>query len=302
MLAVVSLFTGAKEIDPLKLHSDNVDFLFFVISRVPRTLALMLTGAGLSIAGFIMQQVSQNKFVSPTTAGTLDAARLGMLGSIIVFPASSILTKIIFVLIFTFASTLIFMYIVQKIKFKDAVYIPLIGIIFGGVIGAIATFIAYSYEIVQNVTDWLMGDFSAVMQGRYETVFLILPVVILAYFFADKFTIAGLGKSFALNLGLSYATIVNIAMLIASIVVSTTVVSVGVIPFVGLIIPNMVSVYLGDNLRKNLPLSAMVGAIFLLACDIIGRIIIKPYEIPIGMTAGIIGGIVFLVLILKRRK
>ncbi|HMR18967.1 MAG TPA: iron chelate uptake ABC transporter family permease subunit, partial [Sphingobacterium sp.] len=113
---------------------------------------------------------------------------------------------------------------------------------------------------------------------------------------------AGMGEGFATNLGLSYNTIVTIGLLIVSLVVSATVVTVGAIPFVGLIIPNMVSLFVGDNLRRTLPFAAFWGAIFLLCCDIVGRLVVFPYEIPIGMMVGVIGGIVFLVLILRKSR
>lgn len=301
-LAWISLFTGAKVIDFSALFKDEDKLLVFTISRIPRTLSLILTGAGLSVAGFIMQQLSQNKFVSPTTSGGLEAAKLGILFGLLFFPGVSLLGKMGLAMSFTFAASLVFMFIVKMVKFKGSVYIPLIGIMFGNILGAVGTFFAYKHEIVQNTQEWLLGDFSAVLEGQYETIYLILPAVILAYIYADRFTIAGMGESFAKNLGLSYNAVVNIGLFAVALVVGSTVVTVGAIPFVGLIIPNLISMFTGDNLRRALPFSALAGAVFLLICDIAGRILIAPYEIPIGMTVGLIGGLVFLVLILKRNK
>lgn len=172
---------------------------------------------------------------------------------------------------------------------------------FGSILSAISTFFAYEKGIVQSTQEWLLGDFSSVMQGQYEAIYIILPAVILVYLFAERFTIAGMGESFAKNLGLSYNTIVYIGLFTVSIVVSSSVLTVGAIPFIGLIIPNLVSMVFGDNLRKILPIIAYVGAVFLIVCDLISRLIVFPYEVPIGMTVGIIGGIVFLILILKKK-
>lgn len=301
-LTWISLFTGAKQIRISELFSDGNALLFFLVSRVPRTLSLILTGAGLAVSGFIMQQLSQNKFVSPTTAGALDAAKIGILFGLIAFPAASLLTRMVFAMLFTFSASMVFMLIVKKVKFKNAVYIPLIGIMFGNIIGAAGTFFAYRYDIVQNTTDWLLGDFSSVMEGQYEAVYLILPAVFIAYVYADRFTIAGMGETFSKNLGLSYKSVVNIGLMAVALVVGASVVTVGSIPFVGLIIPNVVSMFAGDNLRRSLPHTALTGALFLLLCDIAGRWMIAPYEIPIGMMVGVIGGIFFIVLIARRDK
>ena len=274
--------------------------MFFLISRIPRTLSLVLTGAGLSIAGFVMQQMSQNKFVSPTTAGALDAAKMGILFSLILIPGVSLIGRMFWALVFIFLASLVFMLIVKRLKFLNSILIPLVGIMFGNILGAIATFFAYKNNIVQNTQEWLLGDFSAVMEGQYEAIYLILPAVLLIYFYADHFTIVGMGDSFAKNLGLSYKTIINIGLFSVALVVSASVVTVGAIPFVGLIVPNIISMVSGDNLRKTLPYCAFLGAILLLVCDILGRMIVFPYEIPIGMMVGIVGGIAFLIMIIKR--
>lgn len=296
------MFTGIKTIRFTDLFVDGEELMFFLVSRIPRTLSLILTGAGLSIAGFIMQQISQNKFVAPTTAGALDAAKMGILFALIFIPEAPLMGKMFSALIFTFFASLLFMLIIKRVRFRNVIFIPLVGIMFGNILEAIATFFAYENNIVQNTQEWLLGDFSAVMQGQYETIYIILPIVIFTYLYADRFTIVGMGDSFAKNLGLSYGVIVNIGLFAVSLVVSASVVTVGAIPFVGLIIPNVVSMIFGDNLRKTLPYSAFLGAIFLLFCDLLGRIMIFPYEIPIGMMVGIIGGIVFFILIVKRNK
>lgn len=302
ILLWISLFTGVQDIKFSELFTDSEKLIFFGVSRIPRTLALLLVGAGLSVCGFIMQQLSQNKFVSPTTAGTLDAAKMGILFGLILVPGGSLIARMSFSMLFTFLACLIFVMIVKRVRARNTVIIPLVGIMFGNIIGAVATFFAYKNNIVQNTQEWLLGDFSSVMEGQYETIYLILPAVLLAYIYAERFTIAGMGESFATNLGLSYNAIIIIGLLIVSLTVSATVVTVGSIPFVGLIIPNMVSLFVGDNLRRVLPFAALWGAVFLLSCDIIGRLVVFPYEIPIGMMVGVIGGAVFLVLILKRSK
>ncbi|MDR3008210.1 MAG: iron chelate uptake ABC transporter family permease subunit [Sphingobacterium sp.] len=301
ILAWISLFTGARHINFLTLLDDRDGMLVFLISRIPRTAALILVGIGSSIAGLIMQQLSQNRFVSPTTSGALDAAKMGILMAMIGIPDASLLVRLLSSLGFTFLFTLLFILFVSKIQLKSNVFIPLVGIMFGSILNALSTFFAFKNNIVQNVQEWLLGDFSAILQGQYEAIYFILPAVAIAYLYAEKFTLAGMGRSFAVNLGLSYTSIVNIGLLTVSMVVSVSVITVGVIPFVGLIIPNLVRLFLGDNIRKTLPIIALSGAIFLLLCDIFGRLIVYPYEIPIGVTVGAIGGLLFLFFILRKR-
>jgi iron complex transport system permease protein len=300
VLSIVSLFIGVVDIKP----SDLLDFeseetrLFF-ISRIPRLVAILLAGAGMSIAGLIMQSLSRNKFVSPTTAGTLDATKLGVLISMMFFTNVTYFQKISFAFIFALAGTLLFMQILNRIKFKDAIFIPLIGLMFGNILSSITTFFAYKADIIQNISAWLQGDFSLMMKGRYELLYISVPVLILAYIYANRFTVAGMGEDFAKNLGLSYKFIVNLGLVLVALISTTVVLTVGVIPFLGLIIPNIISLFKGDNLAKTLPHTALLGMSFLLFCDIIGRVLIFPYEIPISMTVGVIGSSIFLIMLFR---
>jgi iron complex transport system permease protein len=302
VLSIVSLFIGVVNIKP----SDLLDFgseetRLFLISRIPRLVAILLAGAGMSIAGLIMQSLSRNKFVSPTTAGTLDATKLGVLISMMFFTNVTYFQKISFAFIFALAGTLIFMQILNRIKFKDAIFIPLIGLMFGNILSSITTFFAYKADIIQNISAWLQGDFSLIMKGRYELLYISVPVLILAYIYANRFTVAGMGEDFAKNLGLSYKFVVNLGLVLVALVTTTVVLTVGVIPFLGLIIPNIISLFKGDNLAKTLPHTALLGMSFLLFCDILGRVLIFPYEIPISMTVGVIGSAIFLIMLFRGR-
>ncbi len=302
VLSFISLFIGAINITPMDLldwESDETQI--FLISRVPRLMAIILAGAGMSIAGLIMQSLSRNKFVSPTTAGTLDAAKLGILISMLFFTNVSYTQQIIFSFAFALVGTLIFMQILDKIKFKDAIFVPLIGIMYGNILSSIATFFAYEADLIQNISSWLMGSFTLVISGRYELLYVAIPAVILAYMFANKFTVAGMGEDFAKNLGLSYKVVLNIGLVLVAIISTTVVLTVGVIPFLGLIVPNIVSLYLGDNLRKTIPHTAALGVVFLLICDILGRIIVHPYEIPVNVTVAVIGSAIFLIMLFRGR-
>ncbi|MBG9790802.1 MULTISPECIES: ABC transporter permease [Brevibacillus] len=301
ILSMCSLFIGVKNITPLDiLNFKNEQVEIFLISRVPRLISIIVAGISLSICGLIMQQITRNKFVSPTTAGTMDCARLGVLVSLMVFTTESPIVKMIVAFIFALGGTFIFMKILKKIKFKDNIFIPLVGIMFGNIISSISTFFAYKYDLIQNISSWLQGDFSMIMRGRYELLYISIPLVIIAFIYANKFTVAGMGEEFAVNLGLNYQRVINIGLIIVAMISSLVLLTVGMIPFLGLIIPNIVSIYRGDNLRNSLPHTALLGAVFVLACDILGRIVIFPYELSIGLMVGVIGSGIFLYLLMRR--
>ncbi|WP_301108547.1 ABC transporter permease [Sporosarcina sp.] len=300
LLSLLSLFVGASRITPMDLldwRSEETEI--FLISRVPRLVAILLAGAGMSIAGLIMQQLSRNKFVSPTTAGTLDATKLGILVSMIIFTNATLLEKMAVSFTFALLGTFLFMQILDRIKFKDAIFIPLVGLMFGNILSSISTFFAYKANVIQNMSAWLQGDFSMIMKGRYELLYISIPVLIITYLYANRFTVAGMGEDFSKNLGLAYKRIVNIGLVLVALITTTVVLTVGLIPFLGLIIPNIVSIFKGDHLQKTLPHTALLGAIFLLICDIIGRVIIYPYEISISLMVGVIGSGIFLFLLFR---
>ncbi|MCQ5456913.1 ABC transporter permease [Bacillus paralicheniformis] len=302
ILSISSIFIGVKELSPLDLFHFNEDEIqTLYISRIPRLISIVLAGMSLSICGLIMQQLTRNKFVSPTTAGTMDWARLGVIIAIVLFSSAGIVVKILFAFVFALFGSFLFVKILDRIKFKDAIFIPLVGMMLGSVVSAISTFMAYQYNIIQNVNAWFEGNFSLVMKGRYELLFLSIPLVIIAYLFANKFTLAGMGESFSINLGLNYKRVVNIGLIIVSIISSVVILTVGTLPFLGLIIPNIVSIYRGDHLKNSLPHTAVLGAVFVLFCDIAGRLVIYPYEISVGLMVGIIGSGVFLYLLLRRK-
>lgn len=302
VLSFVSLFVGVKDISPLDIfHLTDEQIQVMWVSRFPRLMSIILAGAGMSIAGLIMQQLTRNRFVSPTTAGTMDSARFGILISMLLFASASPFVKVLVAFAFALLGTFIFMKILERIKFKDVIFVPLVGIMFGNIIGSLTTFFAYKYELIQNMSSWLQGNFAMMIQGRYELLYLSIPLLVIAWLYANKFTIAGLGEEFSTNLGLNYKRVVSTGLIIVAMITSIVVLTVGMLPFLGLIVPNIVAMYLGDNLKNTLSHTALLGAVFVLACDIFGRVIIYPYEIAIGVTVGVIGSGVFLYLILRRK-
>lgn len=303
IISLISLAVGVEQLDLYKIvHYGSTESEILWISRIPRTVTLILTGAGLSICGVILQQLSQNKFISPTTAGTLDAAKLGILFGLLFFPQAGLITKLIFGVIFCFSLTAIFTFSILRIVKRNTVLIPVFGVMYGYILNAIANIFAVQFNIVQNMESWMVGNFSKALKGQYEVIYILLPLFLVCYLYANRFTIVGFGKDFTSNIGINYQLVISVGLILTSIMVITTMLTVGSIPFIDLVIPNLVSLIHGDNIRRNLPYTTCYGAITLLICDIIGRFVIFPYEIPSSMIVGSLGALVFLFILIKKGR
>ncbi|ENP34575.1 ABC transporter permease [Brucella abortus] len=303
VLAVISLFIGVSDVSLHTLFgkaSTDRATEVLLISRIPRTLAIILAGMSMAVAGMIMQMLTRNRFVEPSTAGTVESASLGILLVILFALETPVFGKMLMASVSALAGTALFLRILRSIPLRSVLVVPLVGIMLGGVINAITTFIAYRFDLLQSLNSWTTGDFSGVLRGRYELLWIAFALTVVAYVAADRFTVAGLGEDFTTNLGLNYRRVVTLGLVIVSMVSASVVVTVGMIPFLGLIVPNVVSMFIGDNMRRAVPWVALLGAGLVLACDIVGRLIRFPYEIPIGTMMGVVGSAIFLYLLLRR--
>lgn len=300
--AFVSLFVGVADVSLADVVSGRADYELIFISRVPRTLALLLAGAALAVSGLIMQLLTRNVFVEPSTAGTLDFATLGLLACALVWPDAPVMAKMVFGTAFALVGTSLFLRILKVVPLKDVVIVPLVGLMLGGVVGAFALFIAYRLDLVQSLNAWTTGDFSAIIAGRYELLWIAAALVLVASFVADRFTVAGLGEAFTTNLGLDYRRTMSIGMTVVAVTSATVVITVGALPFLGLVVPNVVRAFIGDNARRSVPWVALLGAALVVACDLVARLVIHPFEMPIGTVLSIVGAIGFLILLSRRRR
>ncbi|MGI8472090.1 ABC transporter permease [Pectobacterium brasiliense] len=301
-MIVVSLFVGAGQLNMQAVWNDPEMRDIFFISRVPRTLALLLAGSAMSVAGLIMQLLTQNRFVEPSLAGTTQSASLGLLVVMIAVPGATIFTKMVVASLFALAGTFLFMMLLQRIVLKSALVVPLVGIMLGAVISSITTFGAMYFDLLQALGSWESGDFSGVLQGRYELLWLVGALTLVACWIADRFTVAGMGRDFSVNVGLNYRQVMMMGLSIIAIVSGVVVVVVGSLPFIGLIVPNLISMMMGDNVRKTIPWVCLLGGGLVLCCDIISRVIRYPFEIPVSVILGVIGAAVFLLLLLSQKR
>ncbi|EMR8180128.1 ABC transporter permease [Neisseria gonorrhoeae] len=300
VLFAVSLSVGVADFrwsDVFSL-SDSQQVMF--ISRLPRTFAIVLTGSSMAVAGMIMQILMRNRFVEPSMAGAGQSAALGLLLMSLLLPAAPLPVKMSVAAVAALIGMLVFMLLIRRLPPTAQLMVPLVGIIFGGVVEAVATFIAYKNEMLQMLGVWQQGDFSSVLLGRYELLWITGGLAVFAYLIADRLTILGLGETVSVNLGLNRTAVLWSGLIIVALITSLVIVTVGNIPFIGLVVPNIVSRLTGDRLRQSLPAVALLGASLVLLCDIIGRVIVFPFEIPVSTVFGVLGTALFLWLLLRK--
>nr|WP_300997441.1 iron chelate uptake ABC transporter family permease subunit [Exiguobacterium sp.] len=294
MLAVLSLFTGVYDI--------RADFDMFWITRVPRTVALMLTGAAMAMSGLVMQLITQNRLVEPTTTGTLEWAGLGLLTVYLLVPAPTLMMRMTGAIVFSFVGTMVFFWFLRSVKLRSSLIVPIIGLMLGAVISAVSTFLGLFFRMSQTLEGWFVGSFASVQVGRYEYLWLIIIATVLIFLLANRLTLAGLGEDVATSLGVNYNQLMMIATGLIALSVGVVATVIGNLPFLGLIVPNLVSMFRGDDLRSNLPWVCVVGMGAILVSDLISRTIIAPFELPVSLILGTVGAIVFITILLRQRK
>ena len=297
LLLVVSLFTGVYDI----FGADDGDEMF-AITRIPRTIALVLAGAAMAMSGLVMQLLTQNRFVEPTTTGTTEWAGLGLILVMVLVPSAGLLTKMGVAIVFSFVGTMVFFLFLRRVTLRSSLIVPIIGIMLGAVVGSVSTFVALQFDALQNLGVWFAGSFTSVLRGQYEMLWIVALVAVAVFFVADRFTVAGLGEEISTNVGLNYNRVILLGTGLIAVATGVVTVVVGNLPFLGLIVPNVVSMFRGDDLRGNLPWVCLLGVGIVTVCDLIGRTIIMPFEVPVSLILGVVGAVVFILLLLRQRR
>ena len=298
-LSLVSLLVGSLSSVTIAslISGDELAWNVLANSRLPRTMAIILSAAGLSTAGLIMQAISRNKFMSPSTSGTTDAAALGLLLAFVFLQQQSGIVQMLFAFAFALISTLLFASIINRLKLREVVYVPLIGMMYGGLISAVTVAIAYRFEAMQMMASLGLGSFARL--GNFSVVYITIVPLVIAGLYAAKFSIVGLGEDFSKNLGLNYHRVVFMGLVVVALTSASTYVAVGPLPFIGLIIPNMATTFYGDNLKKSMLDLMFFGADFVLICDILSRLVIYPFEMSVSLTISVVGGAIFMIYLLR---
>lgn len=296
-LGIISLFTGVYDIFG---REDGWDMFF--ITRIPRTVALMLTGAAMAMTGLIMQLMTQNKMVEPTTIGTTEWAGLGLLTVYLLIPSPSLVVRMTGAIIFSFVGTMVFFFFLRSVRLRSSLIVPIIGLMLGAVISALSTFMSLFFNMSQVIEGWFIGSFAPVQAGRYEYLWMIILVTFFIFLYANRLTLAGLGEDVATALGVNYKRLILLANLLIAVAVGIVASVIGNLPFLGLIVPNIISMIRGDDLRSNLPWVCVMGMGTIMLCDIVSRVIIMPFELPVSLILGTVGAVVFILILLRQRR
>ena len=302
MLALLSLFVGAAALTPQSLFTDPEAARLLLVSRLPRTFAAILAGAALAITGQIMQILARNRFVEPVTAGSGQSAALGILLAAYLVPAAPVWIKMGIAAATTLVGSAGLLLMIRRLPPTQPMLVPLVALVYGGVIGAGVTFVAYQSDMLQFIQTWMTGELSGVLKGRYELLWVAGIASVATWFIADRITLLTLGEERARSLGLNVPLITAAGLAAISLVTAMTVVTLGAIPFVGLVVPNLVARIMGDNLRRSLPVSALCGAILVLGADIAGRVVRAPFEVPVATMIGVIGAALFIFLLYREPR
>ena len=302
VVLVLALLAASLMVGQYDILGTEDGWEMFRATRVPRTIALVLAGAAMAMSGLIMQMLTQNRFVEPTTTGTTEWAGLGLLASFLLFPDGSVMTRMLFAVGAAFIGTMVFFAFLRRVTLRSSLVVPIVGIMLGAVVSAVSTFIALQTDLLQSLGVWFAGSFTSVIAGQYEILWVVLLVVIAVFFYADRLTAAGLGEDIATNIGLNYNRIVLVGTSLVAVATGVVTVVVGNLPFLGLIVPNIVSMLRGDDLRSNLPWVCLTGIGVVTLCDLLGRIVIAPFEMPVSVILGVVGAAVFIALIVKRSR
>ena len=299
VLALLALSLSVGEYDIL---TTDDGWEMFAATRIPRTVALVLAGAAMAMSGLVMQLLTQNRFVEPTTTGTTEWAGLGLLAVTYFIPAATIMDRMLGAVVFAFIGTMVFFLFLRRVSLRSSLIVPIIGIMLGAVVSSVSTFFALQTDMLQSLGVWFAGSFTDILRGQYEVLWVVVLVVVAIFFFADRLTVAGMGEEVATNVGLNYNQVLLLGTGLIAIATGIVTVVVGNLPFIGLIVPNIVSLFRGDDLRSNLPWVCLLGIAIVTICDIIGRTIVAPFEIPVSLILAVVGAAVFITLLLRRRR
>jgi iron complex transport system permease protein len=288
--------------------ADNPDAQIFFIARLPRTLAGALVGALFAAAGVVFQGLLRNALATPFTLGVSTGAALGAVLAIS-FNWSISALGISAIPVAAFVGSLVAVAIVYALaqarhRGLSTTVLLLAGVTMNAFFSAMILFVQYfaSFADVYRTLRWLMGDLDV---SSYEPILAALPAAVVAFAFfawlARPLNLLSLGPDSAESRGLDVTRAQRIAFFSASLATGAAVTVGGPIGFVGIIIPHLVRLLVGPDHRLVLPAAALFGAAFLVACDVIARVIFAPVELPVGIITAMIGGPFFLWLLIKKR-
>jgi iron complex transport system permease protein len=302
ILGYISLYWGATKVNPFNVQ-DEVGRLILFRLRLPRIILAIIAGIGLSISGVVFQALLRNPLADPYILGTSSGAALGGVLAITLGVGTCIYSISFSAFIFALL-TLILVYQLSQQNGK----MPVQNLLLSGVIvntflsGLVTLIMSLNRQELYSIIFWIMGSLSQADQGAIwlsGTVILLLSGVIILM--SRYLNIITLGEEKAQSLGVPVELMRKLLFIMVSLIIAIVVSICGMIGFVGLIIPHISRLLAGPDHKVLLPVSGLLGAIFLLLCDILARTVAVPLEIPIGVITALAGAPFFLYL-LRRKK
>jgi iron complex transport system permease protein len=297
----------ARVFDRSVPFADNVDAQIFFVARLPRVLAAALVGASLALAGVVFQALLRNPLASPDTLGVSAGAALGAVLAI-TFDADFSYAGVSAVPLASFAGSLgalVIVYGVAAARQRGASTLVLLlaGVTLSALLSAVASFVRYLADFTETLRTvrWLMGTLDV---GSYSAI--VVAAIPMAAAFAGFATLpraldlVSMGADAAAARGVDVATVERVALISASLATGAAVSLAGPVGFVGIVVPHLVRLLVGADHRIVLPASALFGASFLIACDLVARAAFAPVELPVGVVTALVGGPFFLWLLFRR--
>lgn len=308
---MVSLSVGEVSIPLNKIlgimaDKESMEYGILAYIRIPRTLLGFAIGGSLSLAGAILQGIYRNPLVEPYTLGISGGASLGVTFSIV---TGLHLLNIMFLPLAGFVGSFVTIFLVYTLSLrKGAISINrmlLTGVMISFIASSMMMFLMSitAVENIHGIVFWTMGSLNESNTTMIVSMMAISIIsLVAAYLFVTPLNALRLGESKARHLGINSNITIRILFVITSLLTGVCIAVAGIIGFVGLVIPHIIRLWVGNDYRILLITSFLSGSIFLIFCDIVARTIISPNELPIGVITGLIGGIVFIILLSGSRK
>lgn len=274
--------------------------------RLPRLIYSVLTGIGLSLVGLLMQTVTRNALADPYVLGVSSGASTGAVFAIIMggLPFLGQYNTPIFAALGAALSIILVLLCVGKSN--SPVKLILIGMGMTGVFSAITMMIIYGAKHeaqVRSAMFWLLGSFAGIQWSDLPlTAIIVILFMLYIYMFNQDLDVLLLGNHEAAQMGLSVKQLQLSIVVISSIVIATLVSKVGVVGFIGLIIPHLARIIGGPKHKHTLLFSALIGSIVMIWSDVLSRALYSPEEIPIGVLTSLLGAPLFIWIIMNRYK
>lgn len=280
---------------------EGVSFNVLMYSRLPRTLASLLAGAALALSGAVLQNVLANKLASPSIIGVNAGAGLGVTLSCALGVFSGWAVSA-----FAFGGSLLAVLIISLFAAKTSASkttVILGGVALNSILNALSESLSVlDPDVAMLSAEFRVGGFSSVSYQRlFPAMIMILLAALLLFTLCNELDVISLGDESARSVGLSTKKYRILFLLLASLLAGAAVSFSGLLGFVGLIVPHFARRLVGNESRFLLPFSAVTGAAFVSACELVSRLLFSPYELPVGILMSMIGGPVFVILLVKMK-